>query len=92
MNRGRSAYVKNKKANFKSGVGCLAIFAAFLSAVTFYVEMDVQRVCDSAVKRYPGNKIDAIIQVAQEADLCTKEKSRALWALGQLGDERRFLS
>ena len=79
---------RTKKLILRVSLIVLAVLAAILLAMTFYVESDVQKVCDSAVKRYPGDKIDAIILVAQESDLCTKEKTRALWALGQLGDKK----
>ena len=41
-----------------------------------------------AVSIYPGDKIQALINVSKNQSSCTKDKTRALWALGQLGDRK----
>ena len=62
------------------------ILILFLSS-TFYVEHQVQETCELAISKYPGNRVQALIRMAESHQECDDEKSRALWALGQLGDE-----
>lgn len=56
--------------------------------ITYKVENQVQETCKAAVSIYPGDKIQALINVSKNQSTCTKDKSRALWALGQLGDKK----
>ena len=56
--------------------------------MSFYIESRVQQTCEIALKCYAGDKIAALFAMIEGEDGCSKGKSRALWALGQLGDER----
>jgi len=69
-----------------SGTALFSVFILTLLSVTYYVESEVQETCKMAVSMYPGDKVEALIKVAESQSSCTKDKSRALWALGQLGD------
>lgn len=42
---------------------------------------------------YPGDRVDALIQYVEDADQPLRDRDRAVWAPGQLGDRRalRFL-
>ncbi|MBU2515570.1 hypothetical protein KJ966_29990 [bacterium] len=63
----------------------LSIFLILLFSSTFFVEYRVQKACKTATSIYPGDKIQALINTAKSQVGCDEEKSRALWALGQLG-------
>ena len=64
------------------------IFIILLLIVTYNIENQVQETCKMAVSIYPGDKIHALINVSKNQSSCTKDKTRALWALGQLGDRK----
>lgn len=64
------------------------ILIVLLLVVTYKVENQVQETCKAAVSIYPGDKIQALVNVSKNQSTCTKDKSRALWALGQLGDKK----
>ena len=64
------------------------IFIILLLIVTYNIENQVQETCKMAVSIYPGDKIQALINVSKNQSSCTKDKTRALWALGQLGDRK----
>lgn len=64
------------------------IFIFLLLVVTYKVENQVQETCKMAISVYPGDKIQALINVIKNENTCTKDKPRALWALGQLGDRK----
>ena len=65
-----------------------AILILLLLIVTYVVENQVQETCKKAVSVYPVDKIQALINVSKNESSCTKDKSMALWALGQLGDKK----
>lgn len=65
-----------------------AILIFLLLIVTYIVESQVQEICKKAVSLYPGGKIQALIKVSINENTCTKDKSRALCALGKLGDKK----
>jgi hypothetical protein len=64
------------------------IFIIVLLVVTYKVESQVQEICKMAVSVYPGDNIQALINVIKNENTCTRDKSKALWALGQLGDKK----
>ena len=77
------------KKTIKIILGLLfTIFIIIILIVTYYVESQVQETCQMAMLIYPGDKIQALINVAKNQNACTKDRSRALWALGQLGDKK----
>lgn len=65
-------------------ISILILIIIFLVS-TYSIENRVQKTCKSALEEYPGDKIEALINVAQSHVDCNEEKSRALWAMGQLG-------
>jgi hypothetical protein len=69
-------------------ISLFSIFIFTLLATTYSVENRVQETCKMAISLYPGDKIDALISVSKSQSSCTTNKSRALWALGQLGDKK----
>ncbi|MEJ2615433.1 MAG: hypothetical protein P8Z35_10770 [Ignavibacteriaceae bacterium] len=77
----------NKKIKIIIG-SSFAILILLLFIVTYVVENQVQETCKKAVLVYPEDKVRALINVSKNESSCTKDKSMALWALGQLGDKK----
>lgn len=50
--------------------------------------LDVKEVCSEAKSRHPGDRVEALITLIESDDASFREKNRAIWALGQLGDRR----
>lgn len=65
-------------------IACI-MFLVLLVSSTFFVEYQVQKTCKMAISIYPGEQVQALVNVAKSHATCDEEKSRALWALGQLG-------
>lgn len=63
----------------------LSISLILFFSSTFFVEYQVQETCKKATSIYPGDEIHALLSMAKSHASCNEEKSRALWALGQLG-------
>ncbi len=61
------------------------MFLILLVSSTFFVEYQVQKTCKMAISIYPGDQVQALVNVAKSHAACDEEKSKALWALGQLG-------
>lgn len=55
---------------------CLAIGAGIDDAVS------------KATRAFPGDPAEALIAMATSEDVALKDRNRAIWALGQLGDAR----
>ena len=82
---------KSKRFRRTFLLGTIIFFIAiivFALATTFYIELRVQRTCKIATERYSGEKIQALITMVKDESGCSKQKARALWTLGQLGDKR----
>jgi hypothetical protein len=64
-----------------------------LTAVLFGVSLlqiyqGVSEICTFATDRYPGDHIEALIALTADEDAPFADRNRAIWALGQIGDER----
>ncbi len=64
-------------------VGCIALLA-----VSSYIGRQVRVTGESAKQRHTGDAVEALLACAEDSSLSLKERNRAIWALGQLGDRR----
>lgn len=53
-----------------------------------WIAVDVKERCMMAQSRYEGDCVEALIQVVDGDINSYQERNNAIWALGQLGDER----
>jgi hypothetical protein len=71
----------------------LVVGVVGILALSFSIELGVKRVCERATRAYPGDKADALI-MSVKSDVhgysaqLYRANNYALWALGQLGDQR----
>lgn len=77
----------NLKTLTIAGTVLLSLLLIFFLGSTLYIEMQVKNACTMARIRNQQNDITALISVIQNEGECTKNKSYALWALGQLGNK-----
>ena len=67
----------------------VCIVLGILLAISMYqIFSSVRNVCGSATARYPGDNVEALIALVESQDASFREKNQAIWALGQIGDER----
>ncbi|MEJ2501783.1 MAG: hypothetical protein P8177_00465 [Gemmatimonadota bacterium] len=70
----------------------LVAFAVVLSggfvAVSLQIGADVEAISRQAVARYGGDPVDALLVTVDCTDCSLRDRNRAVWALGQLGDGR----
>jgi hypothetical protein len=68
---------------------CVLVIVLF----SLSIELGVKNVCAAATRKYPGDKIEAVM-MSVESDRSAysahvyKANNYAFWALGQLGDQR----
>jgi hypothetical protein len=48
----------------------------------------VRGICEIATTLYGGDRVEALIALIESENASFKEKNRAIWALGQIGDRR----
>lgn len=68
------------------GVGFIVL--VFLVTAT-WIGVDVRERCQTAQSQYEGDCVEALIQVVDGEDINSfRKRNQAIWALGQLGDDR----
>ncbi len=68
-------------------IGCIGLVGLY-GLVCVMIGNDVKEISDEASQLYPGDKIEALIAYMNSEDQSLQKRNRAIWALGQLGDER----
>ncbi len=67
--------------------GILLGFAALVAA-SAYIRSEVRASGKWAQQHHPGEAVGALVACLEDSTLNLKERNRAIWALGQLGDRR----
>jgi len=63
------------------------LFFAFL-CICFSIRSSVKEISAKAVRQYPGDRIEALVTYVDSENHSLKQRNLAVWALGQIGDER----
>jgi len=74
-------------AAYSLGVAVI-LFAFFFLLTTAVIGLGVNNWCESASRIYSGDCVVAVIQFVEDESNDPQDRSGAVWALGQLGDER----
>ena len=73
------------------GYGALCLFAFLFIAfvmVCWSIRSSVKEISAEAVSQYPGDRIEALMTYVGSENHSLRQRNRAVWALGQIGDER----
>lgn len=73
------------------GYGVLFCFAFLLIMYVwacFSIRSSVKRISTQATNEYPGDRVEALLRYAGSKNHSLRQRNRAVWALGQIGDER----
>ena len=62
------------------GIACMGLRIWFKS--------EINQICNHAMTRNEGDKIEALIAILNSEDQSLKTKNNAIWALGKLKDQR----
>ncbi len=93
MSNGQDRKKAEESSNFTRNILLLLALAVLVGVIFFgfslrLIFVDVQNACAAAEERFPGDHVDALIACALCDDIPFKERNRAIWALGQIGDKR----
>jgi hypothetical protein len=70
------------------GTGLTMLLILALAGMVVLIRSGLQRSSDDAVARFPGDRVEALMQVA-DCDTCAlADRNNAVWALGQMAEER----
>lgn len=68
-------------------VGAGVLFLTFLSS-SLLIGFEVSDRCSDAQDKYEGDCVEVLMQTLDDEENSFRERNQAIWALGQLGDER----
>lgn len=81
--------IKNiKEKLFYAGAIGVSIFLLFFIIACSWIGYDVKKQCQDIKRQYDGDCVEGLITVLNDEGKGFKERNSAIWALGQLGDER----
>jgi hypothetical protein len=69
----------------------IILFVVILAGFCFIcwdIGKDVKSIAEEASQKYPGDIVDALIAFVDSDDNSTRQRNRAVWALGQLGQKK----
>lgn len=69
------------------GLGLVLLPTAVI-VVGWSIGSAVRDISDEALRDHPGDRIKALVALVESDDHPIRERNRAIWALGQLGDPR----
>jgi hypothetical protein len=72
----------------RGAVGALVLIVALLSGTTWLIESGVHAATEAALLDRPGDPVPALMAYIESPTHTLRERNRAIWALGQLGDAR----
>lgn len=83
--------MKNEKLIRSAALGfgaVLLLILAFIAITYMIIFTEVRNTCDTAIAAYSKDCVDSLVLVLESEDKSFKEKNDAIWALGQIADER----
>ena len=83
-----SRFVIIKKVLVYGTLSCLAFLLIASVMICFSIRSSVKEISAEAVQQYPGDRIEALITYVKSKNRSLRQRNRAVWALGQIGDER----
>jgi hypothetical protein len=67
---------------------CIVFLYGGFVGVVWWVQGTAREVAVRATEVFPGDEVEALVVLVQSEDRSFADRNRAVWALGQLGDER----
>ena len=66
----------------------ITILLVIYIGLWFWIKSDINKYCESAMRMFPGDRVEALISVLKSETLSLTEKNHAIWTLEYIGDER----
>ena len=68
------------------GIILIILFVVAFLISCLYIEKSVKNICVTATESFPGNRTIALMGLISNENSSGRQKTQAIWALGQLGD------
>ncbi len=85
-----NGFVKAKKALIYGIPTSLIIFLIIFVWACWSIRTSVKEISTQAVTEYSGDRVEALIAYMQSEKHSLRNRNRAIWALGRIGDGRAF--
>lgn len=80
-------FIGLKKVLVYGLLSCLVLGLIVFVSVCFSIRSGVKGMSAKAVKEFPGDRVQALMAYVGSENHTLKERNRAVWALGQIGDK-----
>ena len=86
--KGSNRFAVVKKVIVYGTLSCLAFLLIAFVMICFSIRSGVKEISAEATQQYPGDRIEALITYVKSENRSLRKRNRAVWALGQIGDDR----
>jgi len=86
--RSSSRFASVKKVIVYGSLSCLAFLLFAFVMIFWSLRSSVKEISDEATNLYPGDRIEALMAYVDSENHSLRQRNRAVWALGQIGDKR----
>ena len=91
MNQGQKSASQQKRLRKRLGfgfaMGLILLVIAYL-CISWMIAAGVRSISETALREYPGDRVSALMALVESEQHTMRDRNRAIWALGQLGDSR----
>jgi len=86
--KGPCGWAGLKRALLYGALICFTLLFVGYMWICFSIRSSVKEISAQAVTEYPGDRVDALMTYVESANHSLRQRKRAVWALGQIGDSR----
>jgi len=83
-----SRFASVRQVLFYGTLCCLAVILVAYFMACWSIRSSVKEISAMAVQEYPGERVEALMTYVNSENHSLKQRNRAVWALGQIGDSR----
>jgi hypothetical protein len=77
-----------KKVLVYGTLSCLVFLLVAFVMLFWSIRSSIKEISAEAAQLYPGDRIEALITYVKDENRSLRQRNRAVWALGQIGDKR----
>jgi len=86
--KGSSRFAIVKKVLVYGTLSCLAFLLVAFVMLWWSLSSSIKEISAEATQQYPGDRVEALIAYVKSENHSLRKRNLAVWALGQIGDER----
>lgn len=83
-----SGWASFKRVLCYAALICSAVLVVGFVCLCLSLRSGIRHMGDLAVQEYPGDRIEALMAYVESENHSLRERNRAVWALGMIGDRR----